>query len=189
MALAAVCSHMCISDRMITLKIPDGITVNVDGDVISVKGSLGENRRRFNGSLLNVSSGQGEITIKATESKGLKKKAEVSVQSLAKEISNDMAGVAKYFEIRMQALHAHFPLTSEVKDGVVLIKNVAGERSPRTAKIAGNTKTEIKGQELRIYGTMLDDVTQTAANIRKACKIRHRDERVFQDGIYYAIEE
>ncbi|MCL4378943.1 MAG: 50S ribosomal protein L6 [Candidatus Marsarchaeota archaeon] len=174
---------------MMTLKIPDGITANVDGDVISVKGSLGENRRKFNSSLLGVSVGQDGITIKATELKELRKKAEVSERSLAKEISNDMAGVAKYFEIRMQSLHAHFPLTSEVKDGVVLIKNIAGERSPRTAKIAGGTKVEIKGQDLRIYGTMLDDVTQTAANIRKACKIRHRDERVFQDGIYYAIEE
>ncbi len=174
---------------MITLQVPNGITANVNGDTIEIKGSLGENRRRFNSALLSVSVGQGGITIKGTDMRELKRKASVSEQSLAKEITNDMNGVVKYFEIHMQTLHAHFPLTADVKDNVMLIKNMVGERSPRKANVCGSTKVEIKGQEIRIYGTMLDDVTQTAANIRKASKIRKKDERVFQDGIYYAIED
>ncbi len=174
---------------MITLQIPEGISARVEGDFVIVKGGLGENRRRFNDALLNVSVESGNITIKGTDAKILKKKALVSEGSLAKELKNDMAGVTKYFEIKMQTLHAHFPLTTEVKGNVMLIKNMIGERAARQAKIAGSAKVEAKGQNIRIYGTMLDDVTQTAANIRKASKIRMRDERVFQDGIYYAMEE
>jgi large subunit ribosomal protein L6 len=45
----------------------------------------------------------------------------------------------------------------------------------------------VKGQNVRVYGTSLDDVSQTAANIRLACKIRNKDSRVFQDGLYYEI--
>ena len=121
--------------------------------------------------------------------KALKNKAMVTERSLAKEITNDMNGVTKCFEIKMQTLHAHFPLTAEVKGNVMLIKNLIGERAAREARIAGSTKVEVKGQNIRIYGTMLDDVTQTAANIRKASKIRRKDERVFQDGVYYSLEE
>jgi large subunit ribosomal protein L6 len=69
-----------------------------------------------------------------------------------------------------------------------VIKNLIGERAPRLASIAGTTKVEVKGQNVRLYGTSKDDVSQTAANIRKACKIRKKDGRIFQDGIYYAIE-
>ncbi|EQD42534.1 ribosomal protein L6, partial [mine drainage metagenome] len=38
------------------------------------------------------------------------------------------------------------------------------------------------------YGSKHDDVSQTAANITKACKVRAKDERIFQDGIYYKME-
>ena len=63
-----------------------------------------------------------------------------------------------------------------------------GERHPRFAKIIGDTKIEVKEKILRIYGTKLEDVTQTAANIKKICKIRKKDIRVFQDGVYYLRE-
>ena len=48
--------------------------------------------------------------------------------------------------------------------------------------------TPQKGQDMRLYGTSKDDVTQTAANLRKAVKIRKKDERTFQDGVYYSID-
>jgi large subunit ribosomal protein L6 len=76
----------------------------------------------------------------------------------------------------------------EVKGDELLIKNIIGERFPRSSKIVGSTKIEIKGQNVRIYGTSLDDVTQTAGNIRLRCKMRNKDIRIFQDGLYYEIE-
>ncbi len=174
---------------MVSLKLQEGISATVSGAEIMIKGGLGENRRAFNSALLGVSVGQGSITITPTESKVLNGKAVKAMGALSKELRNDMEGVGKYFEIKMQSIYAHFPLTAEVKGNVLVIKNMVGERAARTAKIVGSTKVEVKGQNIRIYGIRLDDVTQTAANIRKASKIRNKDERVFQDGIYYALEE
>ena len=45
----------------------------------------------------------------------------------------------------------------------------------------------MKGQNVRVYGPSLDDVSQTAANIRKACRMRNKDTRVFQDGLYFEV--
>ena len=59
---------------------------------------------------------------------------------------------------------------------------------PRNSSIVGDSKIEIKDKLLRIYGTKLDDVMQTAANIRNTTKVKNKDERVFQDGIYFSIE-
>ncbi len=108
--------------------------------------------------------------------------------ALAREIGNDIKGVTNHFEFKMKSVHAHFPITVEVKGQVIHINNIIGERVPRLAKIAGATKVEIKGQNVRIYGPSLDDVSQTAANVRKACRMRNKDTRVFQDGLYFEVE-
>ena len=91
------------------------------------------------------------------------------------------------FEFKMKSVHAHFPITVEVKGQAIHINNIIGERVPRVARIAGATKVEVKGQNVRIYGPSLDDVSQTAANVRKACRMRNKDTRVFQDGLYFEV--
>jgi large subunit ribosomal protein L6 len=174
---------------MAEIKIPEGVNVSIDSGVVITKGSLGTNKRKINSTLLEVSKTDDKIIIIPIKSKILGAKAAMSENSFAKELMNDMKGVTKHFEITMQTTHSHFPLVLEVKGDSLLIKNMIGERAPRSAKIAGGTKVEVKGQNVRVYGTSLDDVSQTAANIRKACKIVKKDERVFQDGVYYALEE
>ncbi|MGC8669795.1 MAG: 50S ribosomal protein L6 [Candidatus Micrarchaeia archaeon] len=171
---------------MIEIEIAENTKVEVSGNTITVSGSLGKNSRAFNTNLLNVSVNGNKIVIDAIKEKKVSKKASIAETSLAKEIKNDIKGVNKYFEINMKAVFAHFPLSMNVKDNMLFINNLFGERVPRTASIVGNTKVEINGQNLKLKGTSLDDVTQSAANIRKACRAKDKDTRVFQDGIYYA---
>jgi large subunit ribosomal protein L6 len=64
------------------------------------------------------------------------------------------------------------------------IENFIGERNPRKAKIMGDSKIIIKGDDIIVQGINLEDVSQTAANIQNATKIRNKDPRVFLDGIY-----
>jgi large subunit ribosomal protein L6 len=42
----------------------------------------------------------------------------------------------------------------------------------------------VKGDDIIIQGINLEDVSQTAANIQNATKIKSKDPRVFLDGIY-----
>ncbi len=173
---------------MIQIEVPNGVQVEIKGTEISTKGSLGANTRSYNDSLLSVKREGSKVVIDHTKEKAQEMKGALAEKALAKEIQNDVDGVTKHYEKNMQVVFAHFPATVETKGNVILIKNLIGERAPRTAAIAGSTKVEVKGQAVRIYGTSKDDVSQTAANIRKACKIRKKDERIFQDGLYYAIE-
>ena len=168
--------------------IPEGTSIEIKGETVHVKGKLGENMRNFDGHLLKVSVEGGKVLIKATQEKSLRKRGALSVNSIAKEISNDIKGVNGYFEVNMETVFLHFPVTLEAKGEVFTIKNIFGERKPRTAKIVGSAKVEIKDKDVRIYGTSLNDVSQTAANIRQACKINNKDVRVFQDGIYPVLE-
>lgn len=169
------------------IRLPDGIKVEVKGDVAMVSGKLGTNTRRFNDALLSVRAEQGRLVVDHTTDKTLERVAANAEKAFAKELSNDVAGVSAYYELNMKQVHAHFPITVEVKGSTININNIIGERVPRTAKIAGSTKVEVKGQSVRIYGTSKDDVSQTAANVRLACKMRNKDTRVFQDGLYFEV--
>lgn len=165
----------------------EGVTANIEGDNLQINGKLGSNTRKFNSKFLDVSINNDKLVITPNPKKHIFKKANMAAISFSKEVKNDVKGVSEYFEILMEAVYAHFPITMEVKESNLNIKNIFGERSPRSAKIIGNTKIEIKNNILKIYGTKLEDVSQTAANIRKATKVKGKDERIFQDGIYRSL--
>jgi large subunit ribosomal protein L6 len=170
---------------MMEIEMPSGVQVEVNGTEVSVKGALGTNTRRFNDALLKVSASGNRLSIVPVDSKKLKEKARTAEVSFAKVVRNDIDGVLKYYEINMQTVSAHFPISLEMKGNVLQIKNLIGERAARTAKMVGKTKAEAKGQTLKIYGISKEEVTQSAANVRKACKIRFKDTRIFQDGLYF----
>lgn len=173
---------------MIQIDIPEGVKVEVHDGIVETTGPLGSNKRMINGKFLTVAKNEKGIVVDSIKSKKLAKKAMMAERAFAKELRNDIGGVGKYFEINMTIVFAHFPITVEVKGGEVRINNMVGERAPRTSKIVGDTRVDVEGQGLHLYGTSLDDVSQTAANLRKTVRIRNKDSRVFQDGVYYNIE-
>jgi large subunit ribosomal protein L6 len=179
---------MSTKKEIIEVQVPEKVTVDIRGNEIETKGALGTNKRMFNDTLLNVQKKENRIVIVAVKDKVLAKKAMKAEMSFKKELENDMKGVNEYFEKKMRIVFAHFPINIEIKGDRLNINNIIGERVPRISKIVGSTKIEAKGQNVRVYGISLDDVSQTAANIRQICKIRNKDSRVFQDGLYYEIE-
>jgi len=89
----------------------------------------------------------------------------------------------------MKIVFVHFPMTVKVQGKKVVVENFVGERKPRTTNIVGETKVTIKGDDITIEGTDLNEVSQTAANIQTATKIRNKDLRKFLDGIYVYSKE
>ena len=93
------------------LEIPNGINVDVKDNLITISGSLGKNKRVYNDKLMNVLIKDNQIHIECTKNKKLAKVANNTVNTLLKELKNDMDGVNKHFEIKMLAVFAHFPIT------------------------------------------------------------------------------
>src|SRR3989304_1553604 len=86
--------------------------------------------------------------------------------------------------IKMKVVYAHFPITVKTKDTEVIIENFQGERAARKAKIHGQTKVVVKGDDIILTGPVLSEVSQSAAEIEQKSKIKNKDHRVFLDGIY-----
>ncbi len=106
------------------------------------------------------------------------------MRTFASHIRNLIHGVTEGFTYTLRLVYAHFPVKVSVRGDRVVIENFLGERHPRTAVIRGATKVDVRGDTLTVTGPSLEDVGQTAANIEQATRIKNKDPRVFQDGIY-----
>jgi len=81
----------------------------------------------------------------------------------------------------------HFPFKVEISGNEITINNFLGEKIPRKAKIVDGCKVEIKGDEISVSGINKESVGLTAARLEIATKVKNRDRRVFQDGIFRLV--
>jgi large subunit ribosomal protein L6 len=99
-------------------------------------------------------------------------------------MKNMIIGLQKGYFYKMAIVYSHFPINVQQKGDYIEINNFCGEKRPRKAKIFGNTKVKIQGKEIILEGLSKEDVSLTASNLEKATKVKNKDRRVFQDGIY-----
>jgi large subunit ribosomal protein L6 len=162
------------------IEIPKGVEVEI-ADKIKVKGKLGILERKLSHPRIKIQKSENKIEVASDLSR---RKEKALVGTFAAHINNMITGVDRGFEYRLKTVYSHFPMKPSIKGNELIIENFMGERSPRKAEIIGDTKVEIKGDNLFVKGINIEEVGQTAANIERATKIKKRDIRVFQDGIY-----
>lgn len=165
------------------VEIPEGVTVKVDhGNHTIVKGPKGELDRgfRFRGVTISV---EGDHVLVHKDLPRREHKAICG--TYVSHIRNMIHGVTEGWTYTLKAVYNHFPIKVAVQGDKVQIENFLGERHPRFATIHGDgTKVDIKGQDITVTGIDRELVAQTAANMELATRIKGRDIRVFQDGIY-----
>lgn len=167
------------------IPIPEGIEVTIDDGVL-IKGSKGQLERKFNYPDISIGKKDGNIIIEANFPK---KRDKAMLGTIRSHINNMIIGLTNGFTYNMKIVYAHFPMTVKAGGDKVTIENFLGERYPRTAKIVGSAKVQVSGDEVKITGINKEDVGQTMANLEQATKIKGRDPRVFQDGIYFLSRE
>jgi large subunit ribosomal protein L6 len=164
-----------------TVEIPEGVEGMLDGRVITIKGEKGELVRDFSHAPIQIQLEGKKVTVQASWPR---KKEAALVGTVRSHIQNMIKGVTKGFTYKLKIVFSHFPITVKIQGKTLTIQNFTGERNPRKAKIMGDTKVTVKGDVIIVQGINLEDVSQTAANIQNATKIRNKDPRVFLDGIY-----
>jgi len=166
--------------------VPPEVKATLDVRILSIKGKLGEAKKRFDKVNVNLSVEGSRIVVSPFSAK---KKDNVIINTVSSLVNNMVAGVTKGYTYRLKVVYAHFPITVKTKGDQVLVENFVGERSPRMARIVGDCKVSAEGDDVIVKGVSLEDVGQTAANIELATKIKRKDQRVFLDGIYIYQKE
>jgi large subunit ribosomal protein L6 len=166
-----------------SVQLPPKVKLSIENKKVTVSGANGTLTRDF-------SFARGINIEKEGESVSLftyypRKAERALLNTIRSHIQNMIYGAEANYIYKMKIVYAHFPITVVVKEKIVSIENFLGERSPRVAKIRGEkTKIKADADDVVIESPYIEDVSQTAANIRLATKIKSKDPRVFQDGVY-----
>lgn len=167
------------------VKIPEGVEVSINGE-IKVVGPKGELRKKFELGEIKVEKVENKVRV---FSESERRKVKAMVGTIAAHIRNMIEGVRKGYTYKLKVVYSHFPISVKVEGDKVLIQNFLGERIPRVAKIVGNTQVKVEKDEIIVSGIDIEEVGQTASNIELACRIKGRDRKIFQDGIWIVGRE
>jgi large subunit ribosomal protein L6 len=164
------------------IKIPDGVQITVKEKTVSVKGQKGSMSKLLFHPKINLAVNGNMIQISCSQSPHRKEKALNGTYKA--HIRNMIKGVSQGYECTMKTVFSHFPIKTSTEGNQLVIQNFLGERFARRAEILENVKVEVKGEFIVLTGIDKEKIGQTAANIERATKVKNRDIRVFQDGIY-----
>lgn len=164
-----------------TIQIPDDVQLSVEGRKVTVKGPKGTLMCNFSHTPISISLEGEKIRIWA---EWPRKKEAALVGTICSHIRNLITGVRKGFTYKMKIVFSHFPISVKAEDRYIFIENFTGERKPRRVKKEGNVQVKVQDEDVIIQGINLEEVSQTAANIEQATKVKGKDPRVFLDGIY-----
>ncbi len=161
--------------------VPQGISMHVQANLVKFSHGGKDVHKKFSAGAIDLSEDGGTVKITAKNSK---KKIFATANAIASQIVNLFTGLQKEFEYKLEVVYSHFPMNIVVKEGFVEISNISGAKMPKKAKIIGLAKVAVKGKDITVTSANKEYAGQTAANIESATKIKGKDRRVFQDGIY-----
>ena len=163
------------------IQVPDDVILNLQGKKISVKGEKGSLTRDFSFAPIFIDADGKNVRVSA---KWPRKKESALVGTIYSHIQNMITGVTKGYTYKLKIVFSHFPISVKLEGKNVIIENFTGERKARRTKILGDVKVKIEPDDLIVSGINLEEVSQTAANIEQATRVRGKDVRIFLDGLY-----
>ena len=179
-----------------TLVIPEGVTVEIKGRRVRVKGSRGVLVKDFKHLDVDAYLGtddEGKPALKVDVWFG-KRATLAAIRTLCSHVQNMITGVTRGFRYKVRLVYAHFPVNVNIENGnkTVEIRNFLGEKRVRKITMLDGVKVDrspaIK-DELLIEGNDLELVSRSAALCSQACLVKNKDIRKFLDGCYVCGKE
>jgi large subunit ribosomal protein L6 len=161
--------------------IPEGVNIRKEGKTVFVKGAQGEISKEFNFGKLKYDQKDGKIRISHSSSTRNEKRM---INTITAHLKNLIKGVGTKYEYKLKICSSHFPINVEVKGNTVFIKNFLGEKTPRKCELPKGVDIEVNKEMITLKSANKESVGQASANFETTTKVRNRDRRVFQDGIY-----
>ena len=163
------------------IEIPERVEAEIDKNKLILKGKEGENSKEFNLGKINLEKKDKKIILSCEKTTKREKRM---INTYTAHIKNMINGVQKKFEYKLKICSSHFPMNVKVDGNNVIVKNFLGEKVDRKVELPKNIEIKIEKDMVTILSTNKELAGQAAANLEKVTKIRGRDRRVFQDGIY-----
>jgi len=163
------------------IQIPEGISCSYINKILTCTkdSTIMERKISLPGTEIKINNNEISLNCKKGNKRNYK-----TIKSNIAHIKNMFSGLQEKFVYKLESCNVHFPMTLKVEGTYLVISNFLGEKVPRHAKILPNVEVEIKGQKIEVSSYEKEAAGQTAANLEKSTKIKSKDKRIYQDGIY-----
>lgn len=160
--------------------IPEGVTVDIKGQTITVSAKAGSTSKDFLSKLVTITQKDNTVVFASTKST----KRERRIHGTFKALLNAMfIGVTDGHNYKLKICSGHFPMKVAVKGTEFVVENFLGEKVPRKLSIKDGVKVNVSGDIVEVTGADKETVGQVAGAIEKLARSKN-DLRIFQDGIY-----
>lgn len=163
------------------IELLEGVTIELSGSTLKVKGPKGEIERDFIHPKIKIISDANKITLSSEKAT---KREKMVLGSFESHIKNMLIGVKELHTYKLKICSGHFPMNVSVSNNVLEIKNFLGEKIPRKVKLDPQVNIKIDGTSIVVDAPDKDKAGQVAANIEQTTRRPGFDKRIFQDGIY-----
>lgn len=163
------------------IELKSGVTAQLEGDLLKVKGPKGEVSRVFVHPKIRISIDGNKVVLFSAKAT---KREKTMMGSFESHIQNMVNGVQEPYVYKLKICSGHFPMSVSVAGNEVVIKNFLGEAVPRKVEITKGAEVKVNGEEIIVTSADIEVAGQTAAKIESLCRITNRDRRIFQDGCY-----
>lgn len=168
--------------RKETLKIPEGIEVQLDDSMFKVKGKLGEIEKKLHHPMIEFRKRGDELEFM---SKSKKKNFKSLVKTYIKHLENMMKGVQEGFTYKLKIYYVHFPMSAKVEGNQLVVSNFMGEKFPRRVDLPEGVNVKVEEDNISVHSIDKEKAGQTAANIENKIQSSSvMDKRKYMDGIY-----
>ena len=164
------------------IEIPQEINASIDDDEIIMKKDDKELRRRLEGKV-EIKMEGNKIILEANKSTKNEKKIYGTMKA---HIRNMIKGLTEGFKYKLQIANVHFPMnvSHNKETNEIIIKNFLGEKQDRIVKLIEGVDVKVADETIELESFDIEKAGQCAANIEKGAKVRNKDRRIFQDGIF-----
>ncbi|MBI4143688.1 50S ribosomal protein L6 [Candidatus Woesearchaeota archaeon] len=161
------------------ITIPDNVTVKQEQNTLTVKGPAGEIQRTY--PTIKITTEPKRITLETKKDKRSQKRL---LNTYKAHIKNMIQGAQKKYTYKLKICASHFPIQATATNNTFTVKNFTGEKKPREIRIPQNVTITIKEQNITVESSNIEIAGTTAGAIELLTRVRRKDRRVFQDGIY-----
>jgi large subunit ribosomal protein L6 len=164
------------------IEAPSNLVLSLNKGEIIIKNGNKELKRKIN-PLVEIKLNENKIILSIKKSSKHEKK---ELYTLRAHINNMIKGLKEGFKYRLQVAHVHFPITVKFDKSTneIIVKNFLGEKIDRKIKVIPDVEVKVDRDIIELDSFDIEKAGQLAADIEKKTKVKNRDRRVFQDGIY-----
>ncbi len=161
--------------------IPEGVEVKIDNGIVNVSSNGKTATKSLKHVKVGVSVSDNNIIL--TFKNGTKREKTIA-GTFKSHIKNMIKGVKENHIYKLKICSGHFPMNVSVNGNNFVVNNFLGEKTPRELVLREGADVKIEGDIVTVESVDKELAAQTAADIEMLTKIKGRDLRIYQDGIY-----